>query len=262
MNDAAQIRRCTSALRANRPLPPTPDPKISNREPLRLEINVTQTKQTTQPHSNRELEELFSNHDRSIRHLNLKNSNRESLRLEIDVTQTKQTAEPHSNRELRALFSNRVRAVNRLCDCQTIDSARRYRVRADDSARGYIALPARHPNLKNSNRAESHTFQITINPSAQAAHQRDQLHSQILNFQPPNKAQSIKNHPQSLFRLERTPLLCFQQLTRNLNDTMFRLEIKKEAKKKHAQLRRTRHPKTQTSGKSVASCAAPTFGWR
>ena len=224
MNDAAQIRRCTSALRANRPLPPTPDPKISNREPLRLEINVTQTKQTTQP---------------------------------------------HSNRELRALFSNRVRAVNRLCDCQTIDSARRYRVRADDSARGYFALPARNPNLKNSNResrpsnrAESHTFQITINPSAQAAHQRDQLHSQILNFQPPNKAQSIKNHPQSLFRLERTPLLCFQQLTRNLNDTMFRLEIKKEAKKKHAQLRRTRHPKTQTSGKSVASCAAPTFGWR
>src|SRR5580704_7003479 len=204
MNDAAQIRRCTSALRANRPLPPTPDPKISNREPLRLEINVTQTKQTTQPHSNRELEALFSN-----------------------------------------------------------------RVRADDSARGYIALPARHPNLKNSNResrtsnrAESHTFQITINPSAQAAHQRDQLHSQILNFQPPNKAQSIKNHPQSLFRLERTPLLYFQQLTRNLNDTMFRLEIKKEAKKKHAQLRRTRHPKTQTSGKSVASCAAPTFGWR
>ena len=65
MNDAAQIRRCIGALRANRPLPPTPDPKISNREPLRLEIYVTQTKQTTQPHSNREAEALFSNRVRA-----------------------------------------------------------------------------------------------------------------------------------------------------------------------------------------------------
>src|SRR5271156_5226536 len=41
-------------------LPPRfPTPGISNRESLRLEIDVTQTKQTPEPHSNRELEALF-----------------------------------------------------------------------------------------------------------------------------------------------------------------------------------------------------------
>jgi hypothetical protein len=42
MNDAAQIRRCSGTLRAKPLLLQTPDLKISNREPLRLEINVTQ----------------------------------------------------------------------------------------------------------------------------------------------------------------------------------------------------------------------------
>jgi hypothetical protein len=37
-----------------------PSLKISNREPLRLEINVTQTKQTTRHRSNREKEACFS----------------------------------------------------------------------------------------------------------------------------------------------------------------------------------------------------------
>jgi hypothetical protein len=55
----------------------------------------------------------------------LKISNRESLRLETTVTQTKQRTRTLSNREENARFSNRVRAVNRLCDCQTINSARR-----------------------------------------------------------------------------------------------------------------------------------------
>jgi hypothetical protein len=97
--------------------------------------------------------------------------------------------------------------------------------------------PARRPNLKisnresrHSNREKSHTFQNTINPSTSTTHDRNQLHSQIPNFQPPNKAKSINNHPQSLFRLERTPTLCFQQLTRNLNEPMFRLETKKGGK--------------------------------
>jgi hypothetical protein len=102
----------------------------ANRERLRLEINVTQTKQTTQPHSNREAEALFSNRvradhssrrniDRPVRRSNLKISNREPLRRVraddsarrnddvIDVTQTKQTTQPHPNREAEALFSNR-----------------------------------------------------------------------------------------------------------------------------------------------------------
>jgi len=72
MNDAAQIRRCNGALGADPVLPQTPNQKISNRESLRRVraddsarrnddvINVTQTKQTTQPHCNRELEALFS----------------------------------------------------------------------------------------------------------------------------------------------------------------------------------------------------------
>jgi hypothetical protein len=173
MNDAAHIRRCSGALRAKHPRsqPPSlspppprdPNPEISNREALRLEINVTQTKQTTQPHSNREKD---------------------------------------------ALFSNRVRAVNRLCDCGGID---------------------RH--LKNSNREsapsnreESHAFQIPINPPTSTTRNRSQLNSQIPNFQPPKKTKSLKNHPQSLFRLERTSIVYFQQLTRNLNEPMFRLE--------------------------------------
>src|SRR5271156_1383665 len=62
MNDAAQIRRCNAALRANHSLfrpPPDarrPNLKISNREPLRLETAVTQTKQTIPISSNREKE--------------------------------------------------------------------------------------------------------------------------------------------------------------------------------------------------------------
>src|SRR5580704_8575762 len=38
--------------------------------------------------------------------------------------------------------------------------------------------------------------------------------------------------PQSLFRLERTPIPCFQQLTRILNEPMFRLETIKGGKQK------------------------------
>src|ERR1700723_255213 len=162
MNDAAPIRRCSGALRANHLLVPAPDPKISNREPLRLELDVTRTKQTTQPHSNQEAEALFSNHYRSTRHLNLKNSNRES---------------------------------------------------------------------RPSNREESHALQIMISAPAPTARGRGQLHSRIPKFQPSKKAKSSKKHPQSLFRLEPTPVLYFQQLTRNLNDTMFRLEMKKGGKK-------------------------------
>src|ERR1700723_3138527 len=54
MNDAAQIRRCGGALRANHPLLPAPDPKNSNREALRLETDVTPTKKTAAQGSNRE----------------------------------------------------------------------------------------------------------------------------------------------------------------------------------------------------------------
>src|SRR5580704_18264134 len=66
MNDADQIRRCNGALCANLSLLQIQNPEFSNREALRLEINVTQTKQTTQPHSNREAEALFSSRVRAV----------------------------------------------------------------------------------------------------------------------------------------------------------------------------------------------------
>jgi hypothetical protein len=70
MNDAAQIRRRSGALRASHfrfrsssvQLTPAPRPhlKISNREPRRLEIPSTHTKQTLHQRSNRENNACFS----------------------------------------------------------------------------------------------------------------------------------------------------------------------------------------------------------
>jgi len=76
-------------------------------------------------------------------------------------------------------------------------------------------------------RLEKHPFQITTISSKTTARGREQLHSKIPNFQPSHKAKSIKEHPQSLFRLERTPTLCFLQLTRILIEPMLRLERQK-----------------------------------
>jgi hypothetical protein len=116
MNDAAQIRRCSGALRAKhsrlRPsfLPPPPahrqNLKISNREPLRLEIRLTHTKQTLHHHSNRENNASLLNRDQPSRRRNLIISNREPLRLEIPLTHRKQTIHDLSNRENKAWFSN------------------------------------------------------------------------------------------------------------------------------------------------------------
>jgi hypothetical protein len=93
---------------------PTKNPQIptsiSNRESLRLETGVTQTKQTPTPISNREAEPLFTTpFHKSIsapRPIAPSNSNRESLRLETGVTQTKQTMTDHSNREAEPLFTS------------------------------------------------------------------------------------------------------------------------------------------------------------
>jgi hypothetical protein len=286
MNDAAQIRRSSGALHAKHSRlrlspPPAPHPnlEISNREPLRLRINVTQTKQTPElflrrggPLAPPDLRPSFrpsSLRPPPTRDPNLKNSNREALRRVraddsarrnnniINVTQTKQTPATHSNREKEALFSkagetekraglkarpyngngeqnsNRealrrdraddsarryiVRAVNRLCDCRGIDRLRDC---------GEIDRQLKNSNRESahSNREESHAFQIPINPTASTTRNRGQLHSQIPNFLSPKKTKSLKNHPQSLFRIEHTSTVYFQQLTRNLNEPMFRLE--------------------------------------
>ena len=47
----------------------------------------------------------------------------------------------------------------------------------------------------------------------------------------PEDAKAQANYPQFLFRLESTPILCFLQLTRILNEPMFRLETKVERTK-------------------------------
>jgi hypothetical protein len=82
---------------------------ISNRESLRLETGVSQTKQTPTSISNRELEPLFTTpfHKSTSAPIPIAspNSNRESLRLETDVTQTKQTPTSVSNREVEPLFT-------------------------------------------------------------------------------------------------------------------------------------------------------------
>jgi len=102
----------------------TPPPnQISNRESLRLETPATQTKKTTQPHSNREKEAWFSapvgegvHHPTGLRlgvgsdlvgtpgASDIQISNRESPRLETPATQTKQKTQHRSNREAEALF--------------------------------------------------------------------------------------------------------------------------------------------------------------
>ena len=193
MNGAAQIRRCSGALCAIQLLLPAPNPKISNRESPRLEINVTQTKQTTQPHSNREAEALFSSRVRAV------------------------NRPPRPVREPRRLVRARLFTLSE-AEGQSCRNRRSF----------LPALAAEGRFLR---------FSLTICLPPQLVH-RPQLtvptsnfHSKIPNFQPSKKAKSIKNHPQSWFRLERTSTLCFQQLTRNLNDTMFRLEIKKGGKK-------------------------------
>jgi hypothetical protein len=67
---------------ASLPPPPSrlPHANISHREALRLEIHPPQTKHTTDRHSNREENALFSNHDLTTRRSKLIISNRESLR--------------------------------------------------------------------------------------------------------------------------------------------------------------------------------------
>jgi hypothetical protein len=100
--DAAPIsnRRSDRPTLLVTPTKQTKTPQISNREALRLEIDVTSTKQRPDLGSNRELEPLFEAHpapiDRPI-------SNREALRLETDVTSTKQRPDLSSNREFAAL---------------------------------------------------------------------------------------------------------------------------------------------------------------
>jgi hypothetical protein len=94
-----------------RPLQGAKGEQKANREPLRLEIDVTPTKQRLGLRSNRELEAFFF---ASFCHKNTappaekgeQKANREPLRLEINVTPTKQRPDHLSNREKMTLLSN------------------------------------------------------------------------------------------------------------------------------------------------------------
>jgi hypothetical protein len=169
MNDAAQIRRYSAAPRAVHsrfrpslqppPLTRLPNPRISNRERLRLETVVTPTKQTPALRSNRENKACFSNRvradDSARRNIdqltcrpNLKNSNREPLRLETNVTQTKQRIPISSNREKEASFFGPSRGGCFLVRQHFGGSPPAVRPRSTTSA----PQPTRPLNLKNSNR--------------------------------------------------------------------------------------------------------------
>jgi hypothetical protein len=127
LRDPAPIsnRKSRQRTRHVTPTKQTKAPQISNRESLRLEIDVTPKKQRPDHRSNREKVPLFaalsisldpvtnSNRKllRPVRHVTSTKqkaaqiSNREPLRLEIDVTPTKQRPDQRSNREKMPLFA-------------------------------------------------------------------------------------------------------------------------------------------------------------
>ena len=199
MNDAAQIRRCSGALDAKHPRsqspflspPPArgPNPKISNRESLRRVRAVNRLCDCKAVASARRNDDL------------------------INVTQTKQTSQPYSNRELEALFSGH-----------------------DRSAPRPRKLPT-HP--KNTTTDPSALLRLKPNPILCFVRVKDSFNRTMLRLNNPfstpentaplqirrrKTATIATSTPQSLFRLERTSTAYFQQLKRNLNEPMFRLE--------------------------------------
>jgi len=144
MNDAAQIRRCIGALRANRPLPPTPDPKISNREPLRLEINVTQTKQTTAPHSNREYNAYFPT---AIRPAAARRRNELSSAGKPPAIRKRLTGHPS--------FLLRLKSIAAICFLQFTRQFNRTQLRSGEEKEG----PGKHPSPALTNLGSGTTLQ-------------------------------------------------------------------------------------------------------
>src|ERR1700723_337587 len=148
MNDAAQIRGRSGALRAIEVLLPAPNPKLSNRE------------------------------------------SRTSIRQNASSRPRKLATDPKNTRTSPSILL-RLKPTPILCFVRV----------TDDFNRTHVAI--KRPNFDARRRSP--------------------------NANPQEKPAIIATStPQSLFRLERTPIPCFQQLTRNLNEPMFRLETKKE----------------------------------
>src|ERR1700723_372373 len=149
-----------------------------------------------------------------------RHSNRESRRSDIHPTHANQSNLHRSNRENNAPSrltinppaSSFLRRLKRLVRARFQPCRNRHRISPASAAEGMF-LP-----LRTTRRPKFAA--PTSNP-----------HPQIPNFQLQKKPKNTKNHPPSLFRLERTPTLYFQQLTRNLNEPMFCLERQKAAEK-------------------------------
>ena len=78
----AMFLRLSCRVLIPHPLSPRQNPKISNREAQRLETLATQTKQRTQPRSNREKAEVFALSLPPMGPAKPPNSNRETILLE------------------------------------------------------------------------------------------------------------------------------------------------------------------------------------
>jgi hypothetical protein len=162
-----------------------------------------------------------------------RHSNRESRRSDFHPTQPNQSTLRRSNREnkrrsqlainpsasraLKPKPSKPVRGLRCLVRARFQPCRNRHRINPASAAEG-MSLPS-----KSTHRLESGA------PNSN-------LHPQIPNSNPPKKPKNTKNHPQSLFRLERTPTVYFHQLTRNLNEPMFRLEREKVRRKNEAKI--------------------------
>jgi hypothetical protein len=94
------------------------------------------------------------------------------------------------------------------------------------------------------------TLHLTRRPEFAAPNSNP--HSQIPKLQSSKQLKITKNHPQSLFRLERTPTLYYHQLTRILIEPMFRLEREKAAEKARA-----KNPKIHPSQQQTSNFGRP-----
>jgi hypothetical protein len=201
------------------PPPPTrlPHTKISNREPLRLEIHATQRKQTSDHHSNRENIALFSDRIRAVNrlcHCGAVNSarrhivrptrrpkpiisNREPLRLEIHATKRKQTTDHLSNRENNACFSDRDQPTLR----PSLRISNRESLRLEIRLTQTKQRPEHDPNRENkvclSNPDHSNKIRLkrSISPTQETHNNPEKLQSAPPIFV------AIKNKPHRLFSM-------------------------------------------------------------
>ena len=193
---------------------PLPSP-ISNREPLRLEIRVTHTKQRPHPDSNRENNALFSNHNPLTDPPTPPISNQEPFRLEIRATHTKQTPDHDSNRENNALFSNHDRPAKIL---KSLSAHPLFLFRVESRPTLYFLPLTTNSNCTHvSGRPPS-----SASPSSTGTPACAGFHNDAAPY--PNQ-KTRTTHPPILWRLKSNPILCFPHLTSKSNLTMLRLLI-------------------------------------